>query len=78
MLFYASSYTNLILQSFLIRIIVLVRVFVDPLKKSVLTKAMQHGRNDEYLNNAMIPVDTGIIQDLLTQPFPPMSSITKI
>lgn len=34
--------------------------------------------NDEYLSNAKIPVDTGIIQDLLTQPFPPMSSITKI
>ncbi|KAI0246456.1 PALP-domain-containing protein [Lactifluus subvellereus] len=34
--------------------------------------------NDAYLSEAGIPIDVGIIQDLLTQPFPPMSSITKI
>ncbi|TFY82455.1 hypothetical protein EWM64_g1553 [Hericium alpestre] len=34
--------------------------------------------NDEYLANAGIPIDVGIVQDLLTQPFPPVSSITKI
>ncbi|KAI0027940.1 PALP-domain-containing protein [Vararia minispora EC-137] len=34
--------------------------------------------NDEYLVKAGIPVDTGIVQDMLTRPFPPMSSITKI
>jgi len=34
--------------------------------------------DDAYLSKAGIPVDVGIIQDLLTQPFPPMSSITII
>ncbi|KAH9041150.1 PALP-domain-containing protein [Lactarius hengduanensis] len=34
--------------------------------------------NDAYLSKAGIPIDVGIVQDLLTQPFPPMSSITKI
>ncbi|KAH9055062.1 PALP-domain-containing protein [Lactarius vividus] len=34
--------------------------------------------NDTYLSKAGIPIDVGIVQDLLTQPFPPMSSITKI
>ncbi|TFY71625.1 hypothetical protein EVG20_g1375 [Dentipellis fragilis] len=34
--------------------------------------------NEEYLEKAGIPVDLGIVQDLLTQPFPPVSSITKI
>jgi cysteine synthase len=35
-------------------------------------------RDDAYLSKAGIPIDVGIVQDLLTQPFPPMSSITKI
>ncbi|ETW81106.1 hypothetical protein HETIRDRAFT_320062 [Heterobasidion irregulare TC 32-1] len=35
-------------------------------------------RNDEYLHKAGIRNDIGIVQDLLRQPFPPMSSITKI
>jgi len=34
--------------------------------------------DDAYLSKAGIPIDVGIVQDLLTQPFPPMSSITKI
>ncbi|KAI0319011.1 tryptophan synthase beta subunit-like PLP-dependent enzyme [Amylostereum chailletii] len=34
--------------------------------------------NDAYLQKAGIPINVGIVQDLLTQPFPPMSSITKI
>jgi len=34
--------------------------------------------DDAYLTKAGIPVDVGIVQDLLTQPYPPMSSITKI
>lgn len=34
--------------------------------------------NDAYLFKTGIPIDVGIVQDLLTQPFPPMSSITKI
>jgi len=34
--------------------------------------------DDAYLSKTGIPVDVGIVQDLLTQPFPPMSSITKI
>jgi len=34
--------------------------------------------DDAYLSRAGIPVDVGIVQDFLTQPFPPMSSITKI
>jgi cysteine synthase A len=34
--------------------------------------------NDAYLTKEGIPIDVGIVQDLLTQPFPPMSSITKI
>jgi len=34
--------------------------------------------NDAYLTKAGVPIDIGIVQDLLTQPFPPMSSITKI
>lgn len=35
-------------------------------------------RDDAYLSKAGIPVDVGIVLDLLTQPFPPMSSITII
>ncbi|KAI0065997.1 PALP-domain-containing protein [Artomyces pyxidatus] len=35
-------------------------------------------RNDDYLKKAGIPNDIGTVQDLLTQPFPPISSITKI
>jgi len=34
--------------------------------------------DDAYLSKAGIPINVGIVQDLLTQPFPPMSSITKI
>lgn len=34
--------------------------------------------NDGYLHKAGIRNDIGIVQDLLRQPFPPMSSITKI
>jgi len=34
--------------------------------------------NDEYLEKAGIPVDVGIVQDMLTRPSPPVSSITKI
>jgi len=34
--------------------------------------------DDACLSKTGIPVDVGIVQDLLTQPFPPMSSITKI
>lgn len=34
--------------------------------------------DDAYLSKTGIPIDVGIVQDLLTQPFPPMSSITKI
>ena len=37
-----------------------------------------HDRDDAHLSKAGIPIDVGIVQDLLTQPFPPMSSITKI
>ncbi|KAI9437686.1 PALP-domain-containing protein [Lactarius indigo] len=43
-----------------------------------LLKLMDGSRNDAYLSKAGIPIDVGIVQDLLTQPFPPMSSITKI
>ncbi|KAI0044201.1 PALP-domain-containing protein [Auriscalpium vulgare] len=35
-------------------------------------------RNDEYLVKAGIPNDIGLVQDLLTKPYPPISSITKI
>lgn len=35
-------------------------------------------RSDAYLTKEGIPIDVGIVQDLLTQPFPPMSSVTKI
>ncbi|KAI0267036.1 PALP-domain-containing protein [Gloeopeniophorella convolvens] len=43
-----------------------------------LTPVLAARRNDAYLAGAGIPVDTGLVQDLLTRPFPPMSSITKI
>jgi len=49
---------------------------------AVITNANEtlctHHRDDAYLSKASIPIDVGIVQDLLTQPFPPMSSITKI
>jgi cysteine synthase len=49
-----------------------------PLHLTWLLNVFRQFWSEDYLTKGRIPVDIGIIQDMLTRPFPPLSSITKI